>query len=113
MSIARVTVTIGNLSHEASHDLAEQIENDFRLEPLAVTINETDEAKALWETVAWFESTELANEARAHLGQQQAIIAEVPDLDWVKRSLEGLAPVAAGRFYLHRSEERRVGKECA
>ena len=108
MSIARVTVTIGNLSHEASHDLAEQIENDFRLEPLAVTINETDEAKALWETVAWFESTELANEARAHLGQQQAIIAEVPDLDWVKRSLEGLAPVAAGRFYLHGSHDRHV-----
>ncbi len=108
MSTARVTLTIGNLSHEASHDLAEQIENDFRLDPLAVTINETDEANALWETVAWFESTELAIEARAHLQQPQAIIADVPDLDWVKRSLEGLAPVAAGRFFLHGSHDRHV-----
>ena len=108
MSIARVTLTIGNLSHEASHELAEQIENDFRLDPLAVTINETDEANALWETVAWFESTELANQARTHLEQPQAVIADVPDLDWVKRSLEGLAPVAAGRFFLHGSHDRHV-----
>jgi ribosomal protein L11 methyltransferase len=108
MSIARVTLTIGNLSHEASHDLAEQIENDFRLDPLAVTINETDETQALWETVAWFESTELAIEARAHLQNPQAIITDVPDLDWVKRSLEGLAPVAAGRYFLHGSHDRHV-----
>ena len=40
MSIARVTLTIGNLDHEAAHALAEQIENDFRLDPLAVTIVE-------------------------------------------------------------------------
>ena len=108
MSIARVTLTIGNLSHEASHHLSEQIENDFRLDPLAVTINETDEAQALWETVAWFESSELADEARSMLEKPQAIIADVPDLDWVKRSLEGLAPVAAGRFFLHGSHDRHV-----
>jgi ribosomal protein L11 methyltransferase len=108
MSIARVTLTIGNLSHESSHQLAEQIENDFRLDPLAVTINETDEANALWETVAWFESTGLAEEARSLLQKPQAVIADVPDLDWVKRSLEGLAPVAAGRFFLHGSHDRHV-----
>ncbi len=108
MSIARVTLTIGNLSHEASHQLAEQIENDFRLDPLAVTINETDEAQALWETVAWFETPELAVEACSLLEEPQAIIANVPDLDWVKRSLEGLPPVAAGRFFLHGSHDRHV-----
>lgn len=108
MSIARVTLTIGNLSHEAAHVLAEQIENDFRLDPLVVTINETDEAKALWETVAWFESDELAYEARLALSEPDAVINAVPDLDWVKRSLEGLAPVAAGRFFLHGSHDRHV-----
>jgi ribosomal protein L11 methyltransferase len=108
MSIARVTLTIGNLSHEASHDLAERIENDFRLDPLAVTINETDEANAIWETVAWFETTELAKDARSLLEKPEAVISNVPDLDWVKRSLEGLAPVAAGRFFLHGSHDRHV-----
>lgn len=108
MSNARVTITIGNLSHEAAHALSEQIENDFRLDPLAVTINETDEAKAIWETVVWFESEELAHEARIVLSDSDAIIAAVPDLDWVKRSLEGLAPVVAGRFFLHGSHDRHV-----
>ena len=108
MSIARVTLTIGNLSHEAAHTLAEHIENNFRLDPLAVTINETDEANALWETVAWFESDEQALQARIDLDLPGAVIAPVPDLDWVKRSLEGLAPVAAGRFFLHGSHDRHV-----
>ncbi len=106
MSIARFTLTIANLSHEQAHALAEQIENDYRLDPLAVTINETDEAKALWETVVWFESQELASQARIALSQPTAIIADVPDLDWVRRSLEGLAPVKAGRFFLHGSHDR-------
>ncbi len=108
MSSARVTLTIGSLSHEAAHALSEQIESDFQIDPLAVSINETDEAKALWETVAWFESDELAHEARIVLSEPNAIIAAVPDLDWVKRSLEGLAPVAAGRFFLHGSHDRHV-----
>jgi ribosomal protein L11 methyltransferase len=108
MSIARVTLTIGNLTHEAAHALAEQIENDFRIDPLAVTINETNEAKALWETVAWFESDEVADEARKNLALPAGVIAAVPELDWVKRSLEGLAPVAAGRFFLHGSHDRQV-----
>ncbi len=108
MSLTRVTLTIGNLSHEAAHALSEQIENDFRIDPVVVTINETDEAKALWETVAWFETYELAHEARITLNEPDAIIANVPDLDWVKRSLEGLAPVAAGRFFLHGSHDRQV-----
>lgn len=108
MSIARVTLTIGNLSHEAAHALTDQIENDFRIDHLVVTINETDEAKALWETVAWFETDKLAEAARIALDKPDAIITAVPDLDWVKRSLEGLAPVAAGRFFLHGSHDRHV-----
>ena len=106
MQAARVTLTFPNLSHEASHAMAETIENDFQLDPLAVTINETDEALNLWETVAWFEDEETAAAARAHLNQPDAIIAPVPDVDWVRRSLEGLAPVTAGRFFLHGSHDR-------
>jgi ribosomal protein L11 methyltransferase len=108
MSIARFTLTFPNLSHQAAHDFAERIESDFQLDPMAVTINETDEAQALWETVAWFEDETLAEDARNHLVQPQAIIAPVPDVDWVRRSLEGLAPVTAGRFFLHGSHDRNV-----
>lgn len=31
---------------------------------------------------------------------------EVPDIDWVSKSLEGLAPVRAGRFVVHGSHDR-------
>ena len=106
MKAARVTLTFPNLSHEAAHAMAETIENDFQLDPLAVTINETDETLNLWETVAWFEDEETAAAARSHLNQPHAIIAPVPDVDWVRRSLEGLAPVTAGRFFLHGSHDR-------
>jgi ribosomal protein L11 methyltransferase len=108
MSVARFTLTFPNMIHDDAHVLAERIENDFQLEPLAVTINETDEALALWETVAWFEDDETARAARSHLHWPSATIASVPDVDWVRRSLEGLAPVAAGRFFLHGSHDRHV-----
>lgn len=108
MSQARVTLTFPNLSHEAAHAWADRIENDFQLEPLAVTINETDEDAALWETVAWFEDVATAKAASHHLNRPDATIAPVPDVDWVRRSLEGLAPVVAGRFFLHGSHDRPV-----
>jgi ribosomal protein L11 methyltransferase len=31
---------------------------------------------------------------------------ELPDIDWVSRSLEGLQPVRAGRFFVHGSHDR-------
>jgi ribosomal protein L11 methyltransferase len=106
MTVARFTLTFPNLSHQGAHDFAERIENDFQLDPLAVSINETDEAKGLWETVVWFEGEAMADDARTHLAQPHAVIARVPDVDWVRRSLEGLAPVTAGRFFLHGSHDR-------
>jgi ribosomal protein L11 methyltransferase len=30
----------------------------------------------------------------------------LPEIDWVRRSLEGLSPVVAGRFYLHGAHDR-------
>jgi ribosomal protein L11 methyltransferase len=106
MTTARVILTIPALSLSVAQDLANRFENDFRIEPLAVTINETDEARNLWELVGYF-----ANAAEAHGAQQllqlsSSIISDLPDTDWVKHSLEGLAPVVAGRFFLHGSHDR-------
>ena len=55
--------------------------------------------------VAYFPDDASAAAARGALGLA-ADIAAVPDVDWVRKSLEGLAPVAAGRFYLHGSHDR-------
>lgn len=106
MSEARFTLTIPDLSHDGAGRLADAIDDDIRLSPLAVTINETDEARAVWEVQLYFEHAAEAAEAAEVLNIAEPLIAPVPQADWVRQSLEGLAPVAAGRFYLHGSHDR-------
>jgi ribosomal protein L11 methyltransferase len=112
MTEARYTLTIPGLSHDGANDLASTLEEDLRLDPLAITINETDEQQALWEVVLYFEDEAEADAARGVDGLAKGLIAPMPQQDWVRRSLEGLAPVAAGRFFLHGAhdrERRRAG----
>ena len=106
MTEARVSLTIAALSHERALQLAGEIEESFLLDPLAVTINETDEASALWELVLYFETGGEAEAARELPALAQGDIAPLPQRDWVRQSLEGLAPVAAGRFFLHGAHDR-------
>lgn len=104
--LARITLTCPSQSLEAAQALADLIDARFGIDPLAVTVNETDEARALWNTVAYFSDETSAAHARTILNLPEAEIAAVPDVDWVRRSLEGLAPVTAGRFFLHGSHDR-------
>lgn len=108
MDEARFTLTFGGLTHGEAFAMMDRIENDFAIDALAVTINETDEAKALWETVAWFPSEEEASAAGDHLKVTNAVVAPIPQRDWVRESLAGLKPVAAGRFFLHGSHDREA-----
>lgn len=102
---ARTTLTFASAALEAAQALADRIDEHPAIDALAVTVNETDEARALWNVVAYFPDDASAAAARDALGLA-ADIAAVPDVDWVRKSLEGLAPVAAGRFYLHGSHDR-------
>ena len=88
----------------------DKIELHMLLDALAVTVNETDEAKAMWETVAWFETEHEAVTAQVLLKLEapHVNVAAVADRDWVRESLAGLAPVIAGRFYLHGSHDRAL-----
>lgn len=106
MTEARFTLTLPDLPHDAANELASALEENFLLDPLAITINETDEAKGLWEVVLYFGSEEEAGEAKGIIGMEAASIAPMPQQDWVRQSLEGLAPVTAGRFFLHGSHDR-------
>jgi ribosomal protein L11 methyltransferase len=103
---ARFTLTCPARSLSDAQVLADVIDEHIAINAMAVTVNETDEAKALWNTVAYFEDQASALLAREVLGIVDSAIAEVPDVDWVRKSLEGLAPVTAGRFFLHGSHDR-------
>jgi ribosomal protein L11 methyltransferase len=85
--------------------LADAIDEHIAIDALAVTVNETDEARALWNAAAYFPDEESATAARTLMGRD-AEITPVPQVDWVRKSLEGLAPVTAGRFFLHGSHDR-------
>ncbi len=102
----RYTLTCPSQILESAQALADAIDEHFAIDAMAVTVNETDEANNLWNTVAYFETELAAAQARDTLAIAEAEIAPVPDVDWVRKSLEGLPPVIAGRFYLHGSHDR-------
>ena len=106
MIAARYTLTIPDLPHDGANELASALEDNIRLEPMAITINETDEARGLWEVVLYFADMDEVLDASLVVGIDAALIAPVPDRDWVRQSLEGLAPVTVGRFFLHGAHDR-------
>lgn len=106
MTEARYTLTCSSQALDKAQALADLIDVHVAIDATAVTINETDEKLALWNTVAYFESELAGHEAARLLDLRDFQVASVPDVDWVRRSLEGLPPVAAGRFFLHGSHDR-------
>jgi ribosomal protein L11 methyltransferase len=108
------TLTIDGLTEARASELATFIEGG-EPPPAAVAINEIDEAARSWNLVAYFADESDARDCGRHLsllpGRIEFSIALLPDVDWVRRSLDGLAPVAAGRFYLHGSHDRARRRE--
>ncbi len=104
MTDARYTISFGVRSHDDALALADAIDEDARFDSLAVAVNETDEAKGYWETIAYCASLDECEVLGRAFGNH--VIAKVPDSDWVRQSLEGLPPVKAGRFFLYGSHDR-------
>ncbi|NJM29272.1 MAG: 50S ribosomal protein L11 methyltransferase [Rhizobiales bacterium] len=99
-------MTVQGLGHAGALLLAEHLEESLAADPLAVSVNETDEQKGLWNVVAYFKTETDAGSARDALELKAASIDPLPESDWVANSLRGLAPVVAGRFYLYGSHDR-------
>lgn len=106
MTEARYTLASPAQSLEKAQTLADVIDTHLAIDALAVTVNETDEALGLWNTLAYFPDAQQAEDAAKTLALIDYVIAPVPDVDWVRKSLEGLPPVSAGRFFLHGSHDR-------
>lgn len=85
----------------------------FDDEGLPVAVLEVDEDRDIHEVSLYADDDVDAVEARlrdilAGLSLSKPIEREaLPDIDWVARSLEGLKPVRAGRFFVHGAHDRR------
>ncbi|WP_421912358.1 50S ribosomal protein L11 methyltransferase [Mesorhizobium sp.] len=89
------------------------LEAAFEDEGLPIAVLEVDEDKDIHEVSVYTDGDEDAVEAKmkdvlAGLALSKPIEREtLPDIDWVARSLEGLKPVRAGRFFVHGAHDRR------
>ncbi len=90
---------------DASLALSELL--DPPAEAVALTKSDpiTDDDTALWRLEAYFEEapdTNAINQLIAdHGGLEAGALEELPDIDWVAHSLEGLGVVRCGRFVLY------------
>jgi len=68
---------------------------------------EIDEDADLFELSLYVDEAD-AQRAKALLAEHDAHfeVETLPDIDWVTRSLEGLKPVRAGRFFVHGAHDR-------
>ncbi|TIP87855.1 MAG: 50S ribosomal protein L11 methyltransferase [Mesorhizobium sp.] len=118
MTQTRLYFSIGKI--EADRIFA-AFEAAFEDEGLPIGLVEVDEDRDIHEVSLYADGDVDAVEARlkeilAGLALSRPIAREpVPDIDWVARSLEGLKPVRAGRFFVHGAHDRskRLSGELA
>ena len=80
-------------------------------EASAVSLFEVDETARLWRVSAYYEAPldmPALGKALEIAGFPPGVLTEqpLPDIDWVAESLKGLAPVPAGRFFVHGAHDR-------
>ena len=115
MSQFRLHVTA---ERPAAHRIHDELERLFEDDGFALAIVEVDEARDLHE-VSLYVGGEDRSRGEAALRRVAAKIEPalqietetLPDIDWVARSLEGLKPVRAGRFFVHGAHDRRLKPE--
>lgn len=110
MSEIRLFVTV---TERESEDILELLSLCFGEEDFAIGTTEVDEKADRWEaSVYMMREDEDAVRARFEETIAEAyprLVIEredLPEIDWIAKSLEGLKPVRAGRFLVHGSHDR-------
>jgi ribosomal protein L11 methyltransferase len=110
MTQTRLYFTTGKIE---SVSIFAALEAAFEDEGLPIAVLEVDEDKDIHEVSLYADGDVDRVETRlkdilAGLSLSKPIEREsLPDIDWVARSLEGLKPVRAGRFFVHGAHDRR------
>jgi ribosomal protein L11 methyltransferase len=88
--------------------LAERIADDPLLGARGLDASEL--APGRWQIILYFEDAPDGQERAALARLGRFAVAELPDVDWVAKSLAGLKPVRAGRFLVHGAHDRDTAK---
>ncbi|WP_294925972.1 50S ribosomal protein L11 methyltransferase [uncultured Paracoccus sp.] len=107
------------LSHVSGREAAEalaEIAEDLAPEPVGSGVFEIEDGSNRWEVGLYFtekpDEIALALLAAAH-GAEPFAVSELPEVDWVAHVRRELAPVEAGRFFVHGSHDAdRVPEEA-
>jgi ribosomal protein L11 methyltransferase len=110
LSEIRLFVTTTEKQAAAVLDVISMI---FEDEGYAVATMEIDEKRDIWEASVYMMADEeesvgcrLADALAAEFSHLPIEREVLPEIDWIAKSLEGLAPVRAGRFVVHGSHDR-------
>ncbi len=114
MSEIRLFITTTEKNAEAILSL---MTDAFEEEGYAIATMEIDEKRDIWEASLYLMADE-EEEMRARFAAlvKPAFPAariereDIPDVDWIAKSLEGLQPVRAGRFVVHGSHDRDTAR---
>lgn len=108
-----------NLSKTDATRAFDVLERAFEDDGLPLAVRDIDEDADIHEVALYAQAEDVddvlmrASGALSDAGLAITLETEaVPDIDWVAKSLEGLAPVRAGRFLVHGSHDRakrRIG----
>jgi ribosomal protein L11 methyltransferase len=76
-------------------------------EPTGVGVFEMEDGSGLWEVAAYFiETPDAAGLALLEaMHGARFVVSEIPETDWVAKVKRDLAPVVAGRFFVHGSHD--------
>lgn len=114
MSEIRLYIT----TTEKRADIALSLMTDaFEEEGYAIATMEIDEKNDIWEASVYMfrvDEDEITERFTALLADDfpdaEIKREELPDIDWIAKSLEGLKPVRAGRFVVHGSHDRGTAR---
>jgi ribosomal protein L11 methyltransferase len=98
---------IADLTEAAALAIVAGVEDDELLLTWPLDLNET--APGRWQVAVYFDASpsKVERTALARVaGGAKVVVSTLPETNWVAKSLEGLAPVRAGRFVVHGRHDR-------